>query len=342
MPLLRSRPTREPEHPVLDHRSRRTGRITQCRLGRLILEARNSREAYAERFPAHKIHKEALGVRLAARMTTMSTLAFYTRVWCTFFENALQRELQFRGNFVTTLFTRGFWFVMQLALFDLIYRKVPMINDWSRADYFGFMATVMIVNSLVEMFFMPNCAQFSELIRTGNLDFALVKPIDTQFLISFEKMDLAMISQVAFGVGLLVYSLITTQHVPSAASILLYGLLILSATAFFYSVMVILACTSLFFGRNQSLIDFWFYITVFARYPSTIYSGSPTGEVIRFIFSYILPILLVMTVPARVIMDLPVVPSALTLLVAVTGVVSVVLSRVVFRWSLRFYRSASS
>ena len=36
---------------------------------------------------------------------------------------------------------------------------------------------------------MPNAEEFSELIRTGGLDFALLKPIDTQFLISFRKVD---------------------------------------------------------------------------------------------------------------------------------------------------------
>ncbi len=272
----------------------------------------------------------------------MSTITFYSRVWATFFMNALQRELQFRSNFFTTLLTRGFWFVMQLVLFDLIYRQVPMINDWSRAQYFGFMATVMLVNSLVEMFFMPNCAQFSELIRTGNLDFALVKPIDTQFLISFEKMDLAMISQVGLGGGLLWYALALAGTSVGAGNAILYLLLIAAATGFFYSLMISLACTSLFFGRNQSLLDFWFYITVFARYPSTIYSGSPTGEVIRFVFSYVLPILLVVTVPARVLMSMVIEPNWLSGLTLLTGVASVLLSRVIFKWSLRFYRSASS
>ncbi len=269
-------------------------------------------------------------------------MPFYLRVWTRFFQNALERELQFRGNFLTTLLTRGFWFVMQFVLFELIYSRVPAINDWSRAEYFGFMATVMIVNSLVEMLFMPNCAQFSELIRTGNLDFVLVKPIDPQFLVSFEKMDLAMISQVALGGGLLTYAFRIGDATLTPLSFGLYLLLIIAATAFFYSLMISLACTSLFFGRNQSLIDFWFYITVFARYPSTIYSGSPTGEVIRFVFSYILPILLVMTVPARVVMSMLIEPGWLTGLTLATGVVAILMSRVIFRFSLRFYRSASS
>ena len=36
---------------------------------------------------------------------------------------------------------------------------------------------------------MTNADEFSELIRTGNLDFALLKPIDTQFLVSLQRID---------------------------------------------------------------------------------------------------------------------------------------------------------
>jgi ABC-2 type transport system permease protein len=35
--------------------------------------------------------------------------------------------------------------------------------------------------------------------------------------------------------------------------------------AFLYSMMMALASTTVWFGRNQGLSDSWFYITVFAR-----------------------------------------------------------------------------
>jgi ABC-2 type transport system permease protein len=267
---------------------------------------------------------------------------FYLRVWLAFFRNAVSRELQFRSNLITTLLTRGFWFAVQYLLFDLIYRQVNSINDWSREQYFGFMATGMLINAIVETFFMPNCAQFSELIRTGNLDFALTKPIDPQFLVSCEKMDLAMLTQVAMAIGLLWYALSRAAIPVDGLTVLVYASLVAAAVLFFYSLMISLACTSIFFGRNQSLLDFWFYITIFARYPSSIYSGTPAGEVLRFTFSYVLPILVVVTVPARVMMDMTLEPSWLTVLTWSSGVGALLLSRVVFRWSLRHYRSASS
>ncbi len=266
----------------------------------------------------------------------------YRRVFGTFFRNALVRELAFRSNFVITLITRGFWFTVQVLLFDLIYRQVPQINDWTRAEYFGFMATGMLINSIVESCFMPNCARFSELIRTGDLDFALLKPIDTQFLVSLEKLDLAMVTQMGFALALLAYSVVQTGRPVEPLAVVMYLLLVMAAVAFFYSLMIGLAATSIFFGRNQGLLDFWFYVTIFARYPSSIYSGSPTGEVVRFVFSYVLPILLVVTVPARVLLGKALEPTWLSGITLLAATMTFIAARVVFLWSLRHYRSASS
>lgn len=266
----------------------------------------------------------------------------YLRVWGTFFRNSLVREMTFRSNFIITLITRALWFASQLILFEIIYRNVDGIAGWSREEYFAFMATSMLINALVETFFMPNCANFSELIRTGNLDFALLKPIDTQFLISFEKVNLAMLNQVLLSICLLVYSLVSLGREVSPMSVVMYVLLIIVGTLFFYSLMIILASTSVWFGRNQGLYDFWFYITVFARYPAGIYSGSPAGEVLRFAFSYIMPILLVVTVPAQIVVSMTLEPGWIAFAAIGLTFATFLVSRRVFRWSLTKYRSASS
>ncbi|MCH9655530.1 MAG: ABC-2 family transporter protein [Planctomycetes bacterium] len=295
-----------------------------------------------------------------------STRPHYGRVWITFLQNSLIREMTFRGNLLITIVTRGFWFAAQLVLFDIIYRNVNSINDWSRGDYFAFMATGMLINAIVETFFMPNCAHFSELIRNGNLDFVLLKPIDTQFLVSFEKVNLAMLNQVLLAGALLCYSLLHLSHLElilpalqnmilsgqwitlleicfqGTIQIIMYLLLLAVGVAFFYSLMIALASSSIWFGRNQGLYDFWFYITVFARYPRSIYSGSPTGEIIRFAFSYVIPILLVVTVPSRLLLSKALEPSWITLVSVLITIALLFISRFIFKWSLNSYRSASS
>jgi ABC-2 type transport system permease protein len=268
----------------------------------------------------------------------------YARVWLTFFRNSLVREMTFRANFVITVVTRALWFSAQLLLFEIIYQHVDAIKDWSRYEYFAFMATGMLINAIVETVFMPNCANFSELIRTGNLDFALLKPIDTQFLVSFEKVDLPMLVQVALAGALMAYALAQLDVTFTAGRVITYFVLVGVAVAFFYSLMIALASTSIWFGRNQGLYDFWFYITAFARYPQGIWKQDSTvGEIIWFGFSFVIPILLVMTIPSRVLLAKALEPSWAVIFVAPAITCALLLvSRRIFLWSLDNYRSASS
>jgi ABC-2 type transport system permease protein len=275
----------------------------------------------------------------------------YFRVWLTFFRNSVVREMTFRGNFVIEVVTRTFWFVAQIVLFEIIYSHVDAIRDasrpefdWTRPEYFAFMATGMLINAFVEMLFMPNCAEFSELIRTGNLDFALLKPIDTQFLISFEKVDLAELSQVLLAGGLLCYSVSQMELDVTPGIVIAYLELVVIGVVFFYSLMIALASTSVWLGRNQGLYDFWFYVTVFARYPQNIYRTEALGgELLWFSFSFVVPILLVVTVPASVLLGRALDPSwEMILLAPALTLLGLFLSRKVFQWSLAHYRSASS
>lgn len=267
----------------------------------------------------------------------------YLRVWLTFLRNSLVREMTFRGNFLIEIVTRTFWFAAQLLLFDIIYQHVPVIQDWNREEYFAFMATGMLINALVEAFFMPNCAEFSELIRTGDLDFVLLKPIDTQFLVSFQKVSLSMVNQILLSIALLVYAISKTGTHVTLVNVLMYLFLIGIGVTFFYSLMITLASTSVLFGRNQGLYDFWFYITIFARYPQNFYKQSFGGEFIWFGFSFVIPILLVVTVPSRVLLNKALEPNWTVLVLApVITLILLAISRGIFNWSLSNYRSASS
>ncbi len=81
---------------------------------------------------------------------------------------------------------------------------------------------------------------------------------------------------------------------------LLYPVYVLCGVAILYSLMIGLAATSIWLGRNQSLYDFWFYITNFSRYPMEIYHGR-FGTPLRQFFTFIIPVLIVVNIPARLL-----------------------------------------
>ncbi len=275
----------------------------------------------------------------------------YLQVFLTFARNSLVRDMTFRGNFLIQCVSSTSWTMMNVGFYLLVFQYANQIgpeSGWGKHEFFVFLATTWFINSLVQAFFMPNAEEFSELIRTGNLDFALLKPIDTQFLISFQKVDWSSLSNFFVGLILLAYSLwrLTSRaddplHVHPL-SILLYPFYVLCGVMILYSLMIALAATSLWLGRNQSLYNFWFYITNFSRYPMEIYQTG-WGIPLYLTFTYIIPVLVVVNVPARVLaFPLSADQAWLAGFAIVATIGSLLFSRWVFQRALLSYRSASS
>lgn len=271
----------------------------------------------------------------------------YFRVFATFARNSLVRDMTFRSNFIIDAVTSLAWMLINLGFYLLIFQFTARIgppgpDGWEKYQFFVFIATTVIINSVVQAFFMPNADEFSELIRTGNLDFALLKPIDVQFLISLQKIEWSSLSNLIFACGLLAFSLWKLDYWPQPLQILLYPLYVCCGIAILYSLMIALASVSVWLGRNQSLYDFWFYITNFSRYPMEIYRG-PVGTPLRRVFTFAIPILIVVNVPARLLAKpLAVQNWPLALFAVAATAASFWLSRRIFARALESYRSASS
>jgi ABC-2 type transport system permease protein len=274
----------------------------------------------------------------------------YLPILLTFARNSLVRDMSFRLNFVIECISSLSWAGMNLGFYLLVFQYTQEIGHdtgWHKYEFFIFLATTMLVNSIVQAFFMPNCEEFSELIRTGHLDFAILKPIDTQFLISLQKVDWSSLANFLLGAGLLgvsLWQLATRAEDPLVLEplmLVLYPLYVLCGVAILYSLMISLSATSIWLGRNQTLYDFWFYITNFSRYPMEIYEGT-WGTPLRIIFTYVIPVLVVVNVPAR-LLALPLHRDwrlAGFALLATLG--SLIVSRLIFQRALASYRSASS
>ena len=269
----------------------------------------------------------------------------YGRVFLVFARNSLVRDMTFRGNFIVECVSSLTWMAMNLGYYLLIFQFTTSIGEntgWGKYEFFVFLATTLFINSIVQAFFMPNCEEFSELIRTGGLDFALLKPIDTQFLVSLHKVDWSSLSNFIFAACLLAYSLAHLPQWPTLVQAVLYPVYIICGVAIMYSLMITLSATSVWLGRNQTLYDFWFYITNFSRYPMEIYRGT-IGEPLRWFFTFIIPVLVVVNVPAQLMakpleaQSWPLVGFAL-----VATAASLWFSRYIFNSAMLSYRSASS
>lgn len=272
----------------------------------------------------------------------------YFRVFLTFARNSLVRDMTFRTNFAIDMISSIAWVFMNLGFYTLIFHYSPAIGvgtGWEKYQFFLFLSTGLLVNSLVQAMFMTNADELSELVRTGSLDFALLKPIDTQFLVSLTRIEWSALGNFIVGLLLLGYSMYKLDYLPGLVQIVLYPVYIACGVAIYYSLMISLASTSVWLGRNQTLFDFWFYITNFSRYPMEIYQGV-WGTPLRRLFTFCIPVLVVVNVPAQILVR-PLRPQTsedwlLPAFAILATIASLAVSRWVFQRALGSYRSASS
>lgn len=265
----------------------------------------------------------------------------YLRLFGSFAWFSLANEMAFRVNFLIKMLVEVLWLGILLIFYDLLFKLVGggTVAGWDRHAYFFFVGCHYALGGVVETFFLENCTGFAELVRSGELDQYLLKPIDEQFLITCRRVDWSTFPNILLGTGIMLYALAMLAWPVTLWQVLAFLALFLCGVAMAYSFLLMLCSASVWLVRNQSLVEMWWLFTTLMRYPREIFQGyfaSPVG----LFFTYIIPALLIVNVPARVMVKT--LEPELTALAVAAAVALLLISRWVFRFALRSYRSASS
>jgi ABC-2 type transport system permease protein len=257
----------------------------------------------------------------------------------------LAREMSFRGNFLVKVFVEILWLAILIAFYRVVFARTNQVAGWSEPEYLFFVGCFFALNGLIETLFLENCNEFAELVRTGDLDFLLLKPIDEQYLITCRKFDWATAPNVIMGACLMLFALWQMGWPGSdplpLALVRVVGFLVMFVCGLLisYSFMLALTSVSVWLVRNQSLMEMWWLFSSLARYPKEIFRVG-WAEPIGRLFTYVLPILLVVNVPSRVMVKT--LEPGMIVFTLLATVASLWASRKFFHRALRSYRSASS
>jgi ABC-2 type transport system permease protein len=270
----------------------------------------------------------------------MGGISRYLRLMAAFARFGLANELAFRANFLVKIVVEILWLAILILYFDMIFTKTPMVATWNKDEYLFFIGCHYALSGVVEAFFLSNCSNFPEMIRSGELDFVLLKPIDEQFLVSTRWIDWSSMASVLLGAGVMGYALHDMHWAFDIVKLGAFGLMFTCGVAMAYSFILLLSSTSVWMVRNQNLMELWWLFTTLMRYPREIYLG-PWGYPFGFFFTFIIPVVLIVNVPARIMVK-PLESQLFLAFMAVAAIVLLWASRRFFRYSLQSYRSASS
>src|SRR5205809_733440 len=172
---------------------------------------------------------------------------------------------------------------------------------------------------------------------TFKANFLLVLPIDSQFAVSTKQFALDSIVNAALGGVVVCVSLSQLGIMPNPMSILLYLVALGFGVAVHYSIMLCLAAVSFWIVRAQGLVYGYFNFLNIARYPDVIFP-----RIFRMIFGWVVPVVIIANIPARLLIKSLGQPGQLMLHLVIASSIIFWLSRVFWRFALRHYSSASS
>jgi ABC-2 type transport system permease protein len=259
----------------------------------------------------------------------------YMAVYGAFLRTCVIREMGFRGHFFLLMFSNAAWTLLSLAFAGFLFTNVRSVAGWNLDNMIVLTGTFSLVLGILDGLFQTNMSRLSEQVNRGELDYVLIKPIDSQFYVSTRYVNLNEAPTVLIAAVTVVTGVARTGLAPSIADISAYALLIACAVVTFYGLWFASVTLALWSGRINNIAYLILPIADMGRMPSDIYRG-----IFRVFFTFILPVALISTVPARALLGAF---DPFMLIYALSAsALTVLFSRWFWLFSLRRYSSASS
>ena len=260
-------------------------------------------------------------------------LAHYWDVYKKFVSTSISVETSFRTSFILLIIMDMFFFFSSIASVNFIYDHVATIGPWQKDELLFFLTFMLVIDNLHMMIFSQSFWEFSFSLRSGALDYVILKPMNTIFSVFFRHFRASSLFNTPLFVGFFIYY--GNKIGLGLFDWLMIPLFITLSLALLVVIEFIMS-TSMFWLTDGMGINFLrMQLQQLGRWPNFIYSGA-----IRKFLTVFIPILLVGSGPVHFLINKDSWGLLASMLVALAVLIVVLLG--VWKIGLRRYDSASS
>lgn len=257
----------------------------------------------------------------------------YLRVLRLFWEVAIAAELEYRLNFVIATFSSLTALGGNLFGLFLFYRTGYEFQGWQWQEALVVLGVFTMLQGFAATFLSPNLNRIVKHVQEGTLDFVLLKPISSQFWLSARTISPWGFPDLVLGATMVIYAGnqlgLGLGNYLAAVGPLALGFMSL------YSLWFMLGATSIWFVKIYNVTEVLRSFLEAGRFPIVAYPAA-----FRIFFTFVIPVAFLTTVPAQIFLnriDYAWLAGACLLALGLFQ-----LSRLFWRFALRFYTSASS
>jgi ABC-2 type transport system permease protein len=247
----------------------------------------------------------------------------------------LARELEFPASFFVSIGIHSFFIVANLLFFMLIWYRVGGFGGLTPMQMLFFIGTFHVADGVFTILAFFGIMEIPELIRNGDMDFLLAKPVSSQFFVTFRSFSWFAIFDFLVGLVIVIYTATQLQLSFTGLHILTYSLMVINGAAVSYAMSCLVMTLAFKMVAVDAVWTIFFELGEFERQPMGIYPPAW-----KMLFSIVIPQIMVANFPAYFGMG-KLAPWQLVFFIGF-GVLLVCLSHRFWQYALKKYQSASS
>jgi ABC-2 type transport system permease protein len=247
---------------------------------------------------------------------------------------ALATTAAYRASFLVELLVSAGGALGVLLPIAFVYGHTQQVAGWTRDEAVLVTACFLVLQGLVGAVVEPNLGAVVDGIRTGQLDYVLLKPADAQLLASFQRFAPARLWDVLAGLFAGGWALARLPS-PSPLQILAATAMGAAGIVAIYALWILVVCTSFWFVRVDNLRYLLGAVMDGGRWPASVYRGAA-----RVLLTVVVPVAIATSWPPMALLG-RLDTGAVVQAVVVSGALTW-LSRWAWRRALGHYTSASS
>jgi len=252
-----------------------------------------------------------------------------------FFKVNVQMALAYRADTVVSILLNLMWLGWELLSLNIIFSNTTSLGGWGLGELIALLGVFRLVNTLMMALIWPNTEKFNQSIRDGSMDYTILQPVNSMFLVTFSRITVWRIWDLVLAIVLIVIGINISGDTTSPLSILTFILLTVSGAVVIYSLWIVLIALTFWFTKFDNNVTILHALLDAGRYPVTVY---PVW--LRIIVTFVIPIAVATTIPLQALRgDLNI---NQVILFFTIGIVSFLIASRVWKSGLKQYSGASS
>ena len=252
-----------------------------------------------------------------------------------FFKVNVQMSLAYRADTVVSILLNLMWLGWELLSLNIIFSNTETIGGWGFGELIALLGVFRLVHTLMISLIWPNTEKFNQSIRDGSMDYTLLQPVNSMFLVTFSRITIWRIWDLALAIVLITIGINISGDTITLLNILTFILLTISGAIVIYSLWIVLIALTFWFTKFDNNVTILQALLDAGRYPVTVYPAW-----LRIIVTFVIPVAVATTVPLQALRgDLDV--GRVVMFLAI-GIASFLIASRVWKAGLKRYSGASS